>query len=78
MHLIQALTANHDRHISTPFTPKQSAIESYHLSRACALFNQKLSGPILNEDRDPLWSAAALLGAIALYVPSSSLFTVYI
>lgn len=68
MHVAQTVTAIHDRYLSTlPLsqTCKQTTVEAYHLSRAAALFSQRLSSPIGEEDCDPLRAAAALLGIIA-------------
>lgn len=63
MHVVQALTAIHDRYLSLSSDPGQIF---YHLSRAAALFNQKLSAPIQPHERDALWATAVLLGIIAL------------
>ncbi|RFU27620.1 hypothetical protein B7463_g8707, partial [Scytalidium lignicola] len=64
MHIVQAITAAHDRYLSPSSPSKQSFIESYHLSWGTALFSAKLSGPLEESDRDPLWASAALLGAV--------------
>jgi hypothetical protein len=63
--MIQAFTASHDRHLAVPFNHQPSHAESYHLSRACSILNEKLSLPLQDVDRDPLWSCAALLGTAA-------------
>lgn len=63
MHVVQTLTAIHDRYLSSS---PDSGLIFYHLSRAAALFNEKLSTPIQPQDRDPIWATAALLGIIAL------------
>jgi len=65
MHVIQTLTAIHDRYISGLAYSRSTISEVYHLSRAAALFNQKLNGPVQPDDRDALWATAALLGHIA-------------
>jgi hypothetical protein len=65
MHVIQTITAIHDRYIEGPAASHSTLEEVYHLSRAAALFNQKLSGPIHPEDRDALWATAGLLSQIA-------------
>ncbi|KAK4973252.1 hypothetical protein LTR28_011634 [Elasticomyces elasticus] len=64
MHVVQTLTAIHDRYLSAPFSTTQTATEIYHWGQAAALFNEKLSAPIRPCDRDALWATAALLGAI--------------
>ncbi|KAM3084451.1 hypothetical protein ACMFMG_001445 [Clarireedia jacksonii] len=68
MHVVQALTATHDRFLAppSPHTSYRSVTESYHLSLAASLFNQKLFGPINDKDRDALWATAALLGIVAM------------
>jgi hypothetical protein len=65
MHLVQTITATHDRYLSASTNPRQTVTEVYHLSRAAALFNRKLSNPIQPHDRDGLWAGAVLLGTIA-------------
>ena len=64
MHVIQTITAIHDRYITGPTASYSTIEEVYHLSRAAALFNQKLSGPIHPDDRDALWATAGLLSQI--------------
>ena len=66
MHVIQTITAIHDRYISTALTSPQTVDEIYHLSRAAALFAKKLSIPVKPCDRDGLWATAALLGIISM------------
>ncbi|KFZ20119.1 hypothetical protein V502_03349 [Pseudogymnoascus sp. VKM F-4520 (FW-2644)] len=64
MHLVQALTSLHDRHFSGQPNKRQIAAESYHLSRAAAQFNRKLSAPLAPADRDAVWAAGCLIGWI--------------
>jgi hypothetical protein len=66
MHLVQTITAIHDRYLSKA-PPTASLVEDicYHWSTGVSLFNKKLSSPIQDSDRDPLWSAAAISGIIA-------------
>jgi hypothetical protein len=66
MHIIQVVTSLHDRYIATALNSPQTVSEIYHLSQAAALFNKKLNKPIKPSDRDALWSAAALLGFLAM------------
>lgn len=66
MHVVQAITATHDRYLSVSPNSRRTIAEAYHCSRAAALFNQKLSKPVQPSDRDALWAAAALLGIIAI------------
>jgi hypothetical protein len=65
MHVIQTITAIHDRYITGPAASHSTLEEAFHLSQAAALFNQKLSGPIHPDDRDALWVTAGLLSQIA-------------
>src|SRR4051812_10230370 len=68
MHATQALTAIHDRYLSSSSlssTAKLTTTETYHLSRGAALFSKKLSEPLQNSARDSLWATAALLGVIS-------------
>jgi hypothetical protein len=68
MHVVQTITAIHDRYIaSTPSSPNSrlTVTERYHLGQAAILFNKKLSKPIQEETRDGLWGAAAMLGALS-------------
>lgn len=65
MHVVQTLTAIHDRYLSASPNSGQTITEVYRLSRAAALFNRKLSAPIQPPDCDALWATAALLGIIA-------------
>ncbi|KFY40202.1 hypothetical protein V494_03607 [Pseudogymnoascus sp. VKM F-4513 (FW-928)] len=64
MHLVQALTSLHDRHFSGQVNKRQIAAESYHVSRAAAQFNRKLSTPLEPADRDPVWAAGCLIAWI--------------
>ncbi|CZR67965.1 related to ECM22 Sterol regulatory element binding protein, member of the fungus-specific Zn[2]-Cys[6] binuclear cluster family of transcription factors [Phialocephala subalpina] len=72
MHVVQVLTVIHDRYLSPNPYSKQTLTETYHLSRAAALFNRKLSLPLLNDDRDGLWATAALLGLISFSLTDAS------
>lgn len=64
MHIIQTLTAIHDRYLSD--TPdRQSYAEVYHWSLAASHFNRKLSAPLHDSDYDALWATAAMLGVTA-------------
>ena len=66
MHVTLAITATHDRYLSSPAPSRRTMAENYHRSQCVALFNRKLSESIQPEDRDPLWAAAASLGVVAL------------
>ncbi|OBT61906.1 hypothetical protein VE03_08223 [Pseudogymnoascus sp. 23342-1-I1] len=64
MHLVQVLTSLHDRHYLGKAHKRDIAVESYHLSRAAALFNRKLSAPFAPTERDSVWAAGCLIGWI--------------
>ena len=66
MHIIQTLTAIHDRYLANaPVSTRYIADIYYHWSAGLSLFNKKLSSPIQDSDRDALWSAAAISGIVA-------------
>ncbi|KAJ5391688.1 hypothetical protein N7509_007178 [Penicillium cosmopolitanum] len=62
MHVIQVITATHDRLLANPGNGKRSLVEAYHWSRGAALLNEKIASPIRPQDRDALWASAAMLG----------------
>lgn len=67
MHIILTIAATHDRFIQDrPGSHKQSVTETYHGARGAALLSRKLSAPIHDEDRDPLWASAAMLGIASM------------
>src|SRR5438874_2536460 len=72
MHIVQTITAIHDRYLSATPNARPTIAEAYHWSRAAALFNQKLSTPIQPRERDALWATAALLGVIAFALVEAS------
>ena len=61
MHVVQTITAIHDRYLSESPTSRHTITEVYHWSQAAALFNQKLSAPVQSFDCDALWVTAVLL-----------------
>lgn len=65
MHVVQVITAIHDRYLSALPNSRQTLLEIYHWSQAVILFNRRLSSPIQESDFDALWSAAFLMGDIA-------------
>ena len=67
MRIILTLATTHDRYLAQiSSTGTQDSIlaqtESRHRAHAASLLNEKLSLPILPQDRDALWAAAAMLG----------------
>jgi hypothetical protein len=65
MHIVLTLTSIHDRFLSPVPDRKPTVTELYHWTEGASLLNKKLSSPWPPEARDSLWTAAALLGAIA-------------
>lgn len=66
MHMVQALTALHDRLLSPTPDTHQTPVELYHAAQAASLFNAKLSVPLKADEYDPIWATAALLGIAAI------------
>jgi hypothetical protein len=65
MHLVQTITAIHDRYLCASSSAKQIMTETYHCAQAAAIVNRKLSTPIQPCDRDALWTAVTLISVIA-------------
>ncbi|MDI1485166.1 MAG: hypothetical protein OHK93_000301 [Ramalina farinacea] len=57
----------HDRYLSAGLGVASTNAGIFHWHKAIALFNNKLSGQVLPEERDALWGVAAFLGILALY-----------
>jgi len=56
----------HDRYLSDQPWGQPSHKETFHHYHGTAIFNSMLSKPIPHEEKDAMWGAAALLGAITL------------
>lgn len=67
MHLVQAVTASHDRYLCGVATARPSRAEAYHMSQALATFQTILGRPIQNEDRDALMTASSLMGVVSFF-----------
>jgi hypothetical protein len=67
-HVLMALTLMHRRHAlaPNPWATQPSGKETFHVYNGTALFSAVLAKPIEEPDKDPLWSAAALLGCITI------------
>ncbi|UKZ94595.1 uncharacterized protein TrAFT101_009456 [Trichoderma asperellum] len=63
MHGTLAVAAVHERYFEMTPTHRRSLRESYHASQFTTLFSKRLSQPIREEHKDPLWAAA---GAVAI------------
>lgn len=72
MHVVQTLTASHDRYLSQWLYPRRTPAEVIHWDKALSLFNQKLARTIDPADRDGIWATAALLGVIAFAFTSAT------
>lgn len=62
MHLVQAVTACHDRYLAGSSRPDPDPLESYNLNLGLVLYQQKLTQPLRPTDRDALFVAATLTG----------------
>jgi hypothetical protein len=67
MHLVQAVTASHDRYLCGLATARPGRAETYHMSQALAAFQTILSRPIHHDDRDALMLASSLLGVVSFF-----------
>lgn len=67
MHAVLTLTLMHDRYLSGAPRSKMSTTEVFHWCKCLALFNSKLSGPVLQSERDALWATTILVGMIAFH-----------
>lgn len=63
LHMTSTFVLMHDRYLTGT---KQSTKEAYHWYTGTVEFNRLLSRPIQNSDKDALWAAAAVLGAITI------------
>jgi hypothetical protein len=67
MHLVQAVTASHDRYLCGAATARPDTVEAYHMTQALAAFRTLLSRPVLADERDALMGAASLLGVVSFF-----------
>ncbi|WPH01150.1 Hypothetical protein R9X50_00398500 [Acrodontium crateriforme] len=65
-HVVLALVLMHDPYLSSEPFASPSTKESFHIYQGTALFGNKLYGPVKHEEKDALWSAAAILGCITI------------
>lgn len=66
-HTVLAVTLMHDQYLSAGLDLASTNAAIFHWHQAIGLFNDKLSGHVLPEERDALWGVAAFLGMLALY-----------
>ncbi|TKA67347.1 hypothetical protein B0A55_10079 [Friedmanniomyces simplex] len=65
-HIIFTIVLMHDRYLSEdPWQPPTTE-ETFHHYHGTAMFNKMLSSPIEEHEKDAMWAAAALLGAITI------------
>lgn len=67
MHLVQSVTASHDRYLNGMSSCKPSPAEAYHMHQALTTFQTILSRPVLPEHRDSLFVAASLIGVVSFF-----------
>ncbi|EXJ85747.1 hypothetical protein A1O1_06115 [Capronia coronata CBS 617.96] len=77
MHLVQSLTAAHDRFLSGAALSKRTATEVYHMSQGVRAFQYKLSRPIRDQDRDAVFVAASIVGVLTFAIEASSIEQVW-
>lgn len=65
-HIVFTIVLMHDRYLSDDPWQLPTTEETYHHYHGTAMFNKLLSGPMADEERDAMWGAAALLGAITI------------
>ncbi|KAK3348992.1 hypothetical protein B0T25DRAFT_569650 [Lasiosphaeria hispida] len=66
LHIVLTLSHLYHVHVNgNQMDQKITSALAFHWYQGTALFNAKLSQPIKDEDKDPLWAAAALLGSSA-------------
>ena len=66
MHAVMALVAKHDRSMSALPYGEPTTFETYHGYQAAALLNQRLSSPLIDDDRDAVGAVGVLLGIMTL------------
>lgn len=66
LHVVFAIVLMHDRYLSDNPWRTPDTEETFHHYHGTAMFNSLLSKPIPEEEKDGMWGAAALLGAITI------------
>lgn len=64
IHITLTLVLMHDRHLATDSYSEPTTKETFHTYHGTAIFSEKLNHDMKNEEKDAMWGAAALLGAI--------------
>ncbi|KAK1035864.1 hypothetical protein LTR33_016424, partial [Friedmanniomyces endolithicus] len=65
-HIIFTIVLMHDRYLSEDPWQAPSTEETFHHYHGTAMFNKMLSLPMEEHEKDAMWAAAALLGAITI------------
>jgi hypothetical protein len=66
MHAVMTMSCAHDRCMNDPGSSKPTVLETYHLNRSLAMFNQRLNMKITSADKDPIWATCGLMKGICL------------
>ncbi|KAJ5517679.1 hypothetical protein N7453_000101 [Penicillium expansum] len=69
MHASLAVALTYDRHLNGSSGGRRTVEECYHWSQSTILLNQRLRGPIEDEDKDPIWGTAAALVILTISSP---------
>ncbi|KAK6387650.1 uncharacterized protein PV06_04748 [Exophiala oligosperma] len=78
MHLVQYMTALHDRFLAGKAIAKQTPDENYHMAQGLRGLQTKLNNPLRAEDRDALFVSASLIGVITFfYIEADSMHDVW-
>ncbi|KAK3670097.1 hypothetical protein LTR78_010037 [Recurvomyces mirabilis] len=65
-HIIFTIVLMHDRYLSDDPWQGPTTEETFHHYHGTAMFNKMLSAPLAHSEKDAMWAAAALLGAITI------------
>ncbi|KAK3111508.1 Serine/threonine-protein kinase PAK 6, partial [Teratosphaeriaceae sp. CCFEE 6253] len=66
VHILFTIVLMHDRYLSEDPWQAPTTEETFHHYHGTAIFNKMLSAPIEESEKDAMWAAAALLGAITI------------
>ncbi|KAF2722529.1 hypothetical protein K431DRAFT_266560 [Polychaeton citri CBS 116435] len=65
MHMVLTLTIRHYRWTCEDSSPRMKEAEAFHWYHGTSQFNDLLSNPIKEEERDAIWATATFLGAMS-------------
>ncbi|KAL2810543.1 hypothetical protein BJX63DRAFT_401757 [Aspergillus granulosus] len=72
MHASLAVALTYDRHLNGSLECRRTVEECYHWSQSTVLLNKRLSEPIVEEEKDPIWGTAAALVILTFSSPDAS------